>query len=147
MIKFRRGFTLVEMMIVVAIIGILSAIALPAFEDYITRSQVDEAVMLAGGLKAPLAEYGSQANGWPTLLVAHGLNINSDQMGAVLVGKYSMVSSTIVGSYPIGSIVVTMGSNTRVNGGTIFFTTSDGGATWSCNGGTLPIKKRPTACQ
>src|SRR5574338_1430211 len=54
--KAQQGFTLIELMIVVAIIGILAAIAIPAYQDYLTRAKVTDAVELLGGLKTPLAE-------------------------------------------------------------------------------------------
>src|SRR5690606_10069049 len=64
----QQGFTLIELMIVVAIIGILAAVAIPAYQDYITRTQVAEAVGLGSGLKSPLSEYGNDRDAWPALV-------------------------------------------------------------------------------
>ena len=61
----QKGFTLIELMIVVAIIGILAAIAIPAYQDYTIRAQVSEGLSLASDIKAGVAEYMAQTGDWP----------------------------------------------------------------------------------
>ena len=155
----QKGFTLIELMIVVAIIGILAAIAIPAYQDYITRGQVSEAVTLAGGLKTPLAEYGADKNAWPTGLVAPNATPAANQLNATLTGKYSTVTSTIGGTYPAGTITATMttGKASVAGANTLTYTTADGGSTWACGnttvgtavgaGTTIDAKYLPNACK
>ncbi|MFC3172315.1 pilin [Acinetobacter vivianii] len=135
----QKGFTLIELMIVVAIIGILAAIAIPAYQDYITRGQVSEAVTLAGGLKTPLAEYGADKNKWPVKLVAPGETPVAEQLNATLTGKYSAVNDTITGDYPAGVITAKMTSGKAAETGkeTLTYTTADGGSTWACGNTTV----------
>jgi len=153
----QKGFTLIELMIVVAIIGILAAIAIPAYQDYITRAQVSEAVALGGGLKSPLAEYGADKNAWPTLLVAPTATPTSGQLNATLVGKYATVSNTIGSTYPAGIISVTMNTG-KASGGVLQYTTANGGSSWACGkstvdgvtggtGTTIDAKYLPNACK
>lgn len=142
----QKGFTLIELMIVVAIIGILAAIAIPAYQDYITRSQVSEAVTLGGGLKAPLSEYGADKNAWPTALIAPTATASTNQLNATITGKYSTVTTTIGGTYPTGTVTLTMTTG-KASGSTITFVTTDGGASWDCTGGGVVAKYRPNACK
>src|SRR5690606_16341781 len=115
----------IELMIVVAIIGILAAIAIPAYQDYITRGQVSEAVSLGGGLKSPLAEYGADKNAWPTTLVGPTVTPTSGQLNATLTGKYATVTNAITGAYPVGRVTVTMNTG-KASGGVLTYSTNNG---------------------
>lgn len=151
----QKGFTLIELMIVVAIIGILAAIALPAYQDYLTRGQVSEAVTLTGGLKSPLAEYGADKNAWPTL-IAPTATASSGQLNATLTGKYSTVSTAIGGTYPTGTVSATM-STGKASGQILTLGTANGGSSWACgnttvdgftnSGTTISTKYLPNACK
>ena len=151
----QKGFTLIELMIVVAIIGILAAIAIPAYQDYITRGQVSEAVTLGGGLKSPLAEYGADKNAWPTL-VGPTATAGSGQLNATLIGKYSTVTTSVASTYPAGRITVTMTTG-KASGSALTYTTANGGSTWACgnttvdtatgSGTTIAAKYLPNACK
>jgi type IV pilus assembly protein PilA len=85
--KVQKGFTLIELMIVVAIIGILAAIAIPAYQDYTIRSQVTEGLNLAGAVKAAVAETYAQTGAWPADLVAAGI-VDAGGAATPPSGKY-----------------------------------------------------------
>jgi type IV pilus assembly protein PilA len=90
----QKGFTLIELMIVVAIIGILAAIAIPAYQDYTIRAQVTEGLNLAGGVKAAVAEYYANNGTWPTSLTGNA----AGQLGmGVPSGKYVNAISLVAG--------------------------------------------------
>ena len=138
----QRGFTLIELMIVVAIIGILAAVAVPAYQDYIARAQVSEAVSLTTGSKTPIAEYFNEKGFWP--MAATDVISNSS-------GKYTsqITLGGAVGTIGTISIAARMrdaGINTAITAGTIILTTSDA-KQFSCTSGNIATRFRPSACR
>jgi type IV pilus assembly protein PilA len=91
--KISKGFTLIELMIGIAIIGVLSAIAIPAFQDYLNRSKVTELVNLAQACKAGVVEVAATTNAWPTSAAAAGCQAgvanNSQYASGLTVGPNS----------------------------------------------------------
>lgn len=142
--KVQQGFTLIELMIVVAIIGILAAIALPAYQDYTIRAKVTEGLGLAASAKTAVAETNAATGAFPTTNAAAGLAAPASISG-------NAVTSVTVGAG--GAITVlfnnTLGGSPTANATNIVLTPTltAGGITWTCTGGTIDDKYRPANCR
>ena len=144
--KKQQGFTLIELMIVVAIIGILAAIAIPAYQDYTIRAQVSEGLNLAAGAKAAITEYYQNYGGFPNGNTAAGISASN-----TITGNY--VSDVLVTG--TGAIQVTYSGprvNSIISGDmlTLSPTTRTGSVEWSCaagGGSPLDAKYLPSTCR
>jgi type IV pilus assembly protein PilA len=139
--KKQQGFTLIELMIVVAIIGILAAIAIPAYQDYTIRAQVSEGLNLAGGAKAAVSEYTMDRGTFPTDNATAGLSTSTD-----IKGKY--VVSVLNDD---GVITVDYGNDahTTLAAGNLLLSpvTNAGSIEWICRSDDIADKHLPSACR
>ncbi|MEM7433419.1 MAG: pilin [Pseudomonadota bacterium] len=146
--KIQQGFTLIELMIVVAIIGILAAIAIPAYQDYTIRAQVSEGLNLAAGAKAAVTEYYQDTGDLATTNNEAGLDA-----AAAIQGNYvTAVGVGGDGNGTAGNIEVTYGNdvNSAIAGDTLVLapdTSLGGSVVWECSSPDLDDKHLPAACR
>ena len=154
--KLQKGFTLIELMIVIAIIGILAAIAIPAYQDYTIRSKVSEGLNVSGAAKLAVAETLDSNGAYPTggvMNTSYGLP-SAVSISGTYVSQIQVYGDT---GNPDGRIVITyknnLGGNPTANARVIQLTpdtSSAGSMQWTCGGTattTMPSKYLPANCR
>lgn len=142
--KLQKGFTLIELMIVIAIIGILAAIAIPAYQDYTVRAKVSEGLNLAGAAKLAVAETYDTNGAFKINNTSYGLpapvSISSTYVSAVAVvrGTIAITYKASVGGVP------NQGGNV-IN--VVADTSQPGAMSWACTTGSVLGKYRPASCR
>ncbi|MGZ2233648.1 pilin [Neisseria meningitidis] len=133
----QKGFTLIELMIVIAIVGILAAVALPAYQDYTARAQVSEAILLAEGQKSAVTEYYLNHGEWPGDNSSAGVATSSK-----IKGKY--VEKVEVKNGVVTATMLSSGVNKEIQGKklSLWAKRQDGSVKWFCG---QPVTRNATA--
>jgi len=139
--KTQLGFTLIELMIVVAIVGTLAALAIPAYQDYTIRAQVSEGLVLASGVKASVEDYYVQFGDWPSNNGNAAVEDAHD-----IIGKYTehvSVNDNVI------EIKFEYDANVNIHGKKIDLTATDnqGSISWTCTGDGIEDNHLPAACR
>ena len=134
--RIQKGFTLIELMIVVAIIGILAAVALPAYQDYTKRAKVSEVLLAASSAKNTIAEYANTQNALPSSTqVSIDSQVSTYVSGVTWDGSKITATAKGTNDTNIDTKTITLTPNLQANGQVL----------WSC-GGSIPQKFRPSSC-
>ena len=150
----QSGFTLIELMIVVAIVGVLASVAIPAYSDYTVRAKVSEAVTAVAPMKASVADYYHANGSLPTTGGEAGLNTEGDPTGSSY--GTDVIETIVLDANEPGAIKVTLNSidSDVTKGDSLLFipTAEDSGQiTWRCEAGTtratLPARFAPANCR
>ena len=142
--KNQKGFTLIELMIVVAIIAILAAIAISQYQDYVIRSQVSEGSSLADGVKTAIGEYHNNRGFWPDSNILAGL-----AQATSIKGEYvDQVDIAVAGTGIIQANYDGAKANAKLAGKYLQFSAiaNGGSIEWHCISDSLPQKWCPSSC-
>lgn len=142
--KIQQGFTLIELMIVIAIIGILAAVALPAYQDYTIRARVTEGLLAAGTARTAVSETYANAGNMNMPAASVGVEAQSSPMVASVTWTNYTANS--------GDVVVLLSTNAALGnaaGKTLILraTGASGKVQWSCGRGTIESKYLPGSCK